>query len=459
MKNPISIIILAAGQGTRMRSALPKVMHSLAGVPMLIRVIQSAMALKPEHIYVVCGHERDQIRAQCQAYPITWIEQKEQLGTGDAVRQVLPLLKNPAERILILYGDVPLIQTKTLENLLENTEPNALGLLTVVLNNPTGMGRIVRESQGKILKIVEEKDATPEQKAIIETNTGIYVMSAENLQRWVPKIKANNAQKEFYLTDIISIAVAENAVINVCEVVDKQEVQGVNDRQQLIMLERFYQIQQANQLLLSGVTIIDPTRFDLRGKAKISQDVLIDINVILEGDVEIASGTIIGSNCYLKNVHIGKNVEIKPNCVIENATIGNDCKVGPFARIRPDTVLSDGVTVGNFVEIKKSQIGKGSKIPHLSYVGDTTMGENVNFGAGAITCNYDGVNKHQTVIGNHVFIGSDSQLIAPIIIEDDAFIGAGSTISKNAPANKLTLSRSKQQTLDQWQRPVKKEEK
>ncbi len=457
MTTSLNIIILAAGQGKRMRSQLPKVLHTIGGLSMLERVVKTAQSLRPKNIFVVYGHDGEKIRAQCAHLNVTWVEQTQQLGTGHAVQQVLPFLKDPHEKALILYADAPLLSKQTLTELIEHTPDNTLGILTTNHPQPTGLGRIIRNNKQQITHIVEEKDTTIEQRSIKEINSGVYVCSVQHLIQWLPQIKNTNQQKEFYLTDIIAYAVNDAVEIKSIKAVHWQEVQGINDRIQLAMLERYYQLQLAQQYMSFGVTLLDPARFDVRGNADISEDVTIDVNVILEGQIMIGQNSRIGANCILRNVQIGENVEIKANCVIEDTVIGNQCAIGPFARIRPGTVLKEKVSVGNFVEIKKSDIGAGSKIPHLSYVGDAVFGEKVNFGAGAITCNYDGISKNQTIIGNNVFIGSDSQLIAPVVIEDGAYIGAGSTISENAPANKLTLSRAKQQTIENWQRPVKDE--
>lgn len=455
MTSALNIIILAAGQGTRMRSALPKVLHKIGHLTLLERVVRTAKSLSPQHIYVVCGHQSERLRTECAHLEIQWIEQSQQLGTGHAVQQALPLLQNPEDKVLILYGDVPLITKNTLTHLLAITDENTLGILTAKLDNPFGFGRIIRNNNNQVIEIIEEKDASSAQKQIHEINTGVYATTVKQLQQWLPKLSNNNQQKEFYLTDIVKLAVQDNIKIATYIAHSNEEIQGVNDRAQLAQLERYFQYQLAKQYMLSGVTLRDPHRIDIRGNADISEDVTIDVNVILEGNVTIGSNSTIGANCVLRNVQIGDHVTIKDNCVLEDAIIHDHCAVGPFARIRPGTVLAEKVHVGNFVEIKKSTIGTGSKIPHLSYVGDATLGNHVNFGAGAITCNYDGITKKPTTIGNNVFIGSDSQLIAPVTIEDGAYIGAGSTISKNAPANKLTLSRSKQQTIENWQRPIK----
>lgn len=433
----LNVIILAAGQGTRMKSSQPKVLHCLAGKPLLQHVLETAQSLSPRNITIVYGHQGEKIRTQFENFAenLSWVEQKEQLGTAHAVMQVLPHLNNPDEKVLILYGDVPLISKQTLIELIDKTSQEQLGLLTVVLENPFGFGRIIRnKANHKIIKITEEKDASQTEKEIKEINVGIYLCSVKNLKISLSQISQNNIQKEFYLTDIVR----DNIDVSDIIVQNPYEVYGINDLEQLYILECYYQQNTARNLRLSGVRI--------------------DQNVIFEGNIEIGPDSRIGANSILKNIKIGRNTEIKPNSIIEDSVIGDDCKVGPFARIRPGTKLSSQVHVGNFVEIKNSQIHQKSKIPHLSYVGDTTMGESVNFGAGAITCNYDGANKHRTLIGNNVFIGSDVQLIAPIKIEDGSTIGAGSTISKNTPAYKLTLSRAKQQTIEHWVRP-KKEQK
>lgn len=429
----LNILILAAGQGTRMKSGLPKMLHMLSGKPLLQHVIEVGQSLHPHKIWLVYGHEGEKLKQAFENYPVEWIEQKEQLGTAHAVMQVLPHLKNPQEKVLILYGDMPLISPKTLKDLIEKTSHADLGLLTAVFNEPKGFGRILRDKDNKVIKIVEEKDADENQKKIKEINPGVYFTNVAHLQEWLPQISTKNAQQEYYLTDIV------NEKINIADVPveNPHEVYGVNDLEQLHQLECYHQQKIAKNLRLSGVMI---------GK-----------QVVFEGNIDIAPGTKIGSYCVLKNVKIAKNVEIRSHSVIEDSVIEANCTVGPFARIRPETHLCEKARVGNFVEIKKSRIGKGSKIPHLSYVGDTLMGEHVNFGAGAIICNYDGANKHQTVIENNVFIGSASQLVAPVKIEEGAFIGTGSTITKDAPAHKLTIARARQTTIQRWNRPKKQE--
>lgn len=448
---PLKVIILAAGQSKRMKTDISKVLHPLAGVPLLKRVVDTAQQLSPQTIYVV--YNNGKVREKLKDLPVQWIEQPQQLGTGHAVSEVLPKL-NDQDRILVLYGDVPLITVKTLQKLLTDTPKDALGILVVDRNNPFGYGRIIRKS-GKIIAIIEEKDATQKQRAIREINTGILTASAKHLKQWLPKVTNKNSQKEYYLTDVIAIAAkAKNKIIGIkAETIE--ETQGVNDRAELAILERYYQQQTAKQLMLQGVTIIDPNRFDLRGEIHCAQDVVIDCNVILEGKINIGTGSKIGAGTILKNVTIGENVEILPYCVIEDSIIGNNCKIGPLARVRPGCVIKNNVELGNFIELKKTQMGDNSKAHHHGYLGDSIIGENVNVGAGVITCNYDGANKYQTIIKDGAFIGSDSQLVAPVTINENAYIGSGSTITKDAPANKLTLGRAKQVTIENWKPPQK----
>ena len=427
----LNIIILAAGQGTRMKSVLPKVLHELSGRALLDHVISTVQLLSHQNIYVVIGYEAEQIKNyfKDKFKNINWIIQENLLGTGDAVKQALPYLKNADNRALILYGDMPLISSKTLQNLIAHTKQDQLGLITTHTNNPFGFGRIIRDKNNHIINIIEEKDASADQKKITEINPGIYLTTVKNLQHWLPKIKPNNSQKEFYLTDIVSMADAITSIM----AENSNEVLGVNDLEQLYQLECAHQAELAKKFRLSGV--------------------MVSSNVRFEGDVEIGAGSKIGANSIIKNSKIGKNVEVKPNTIIEDSVIHDECSIGPFARLRPGTVLDKKVKIGNFTEIKKSHIGEGSKVPHLSYVGDAVLGKNVNFGAGSIICNYDGVNKHQTVIENNAFIGSNSQLVAPVKIGEGAFIGAGSTITKDAPAHKLTVSRAKQTTVESWKPP------
>jgi bifunctional UDP-N-acetylglucosamine pyrophosphorylase/glucosamine-1-phosphate N-acetyltransferase len=453
----LGVVILAAGQGTRMRSSLPKVLHTLAGRPLLQHVISTAKALNPHRIAVVYGHGGEQVPAAFPEDGLTRTEQAEQLGTGHAVEQALPALKE-VDRVLVLYGDVPLIRESTLSTLVDVAGDTDLALLTVELENPTGYGRIVRAEGGAIQRIVEQKDATPEELAIREINTGILVVDRPRLEQWIEQLENDNAQGEFYLTDIVEAAVKEGVDVHSAQPADFDEVKGVNDRMQLAELERHYQRRQAEQLMRQGVTLRDPARFDLRGSLSVGQDVEIDINVLLEGNVSLGDGVRIGANTVIRNSSVEAGTQINENCVIEEATIGSECRIGPFSRIRPQTVLAESVRIGNFVEIKKSDVDEGSKINHLSYVGDSSVGKGVNIGAGTITCNYDGANKHKTIIGDYAFIGSDTQLVAPVEVGAGATIGAGSTITQDAPAETLSLSRSKQMSLKGWRRPVKKKD-
>jgi bifunctional UDP-N-acetylglucosamine pyrophosphorylase/glucosamine-1-phosphate N-acetyltransferase len=422
-------------------------------------VIHTAQQIAPATIpLVVYGHQGDLVRQQFSDSRVTWIEQKEQAGTGHALQQALPQIA-AQDTVLVLYGDVPLITSATLQQLLDQTPTEAIGLLTAQLTHPTGYGRIKRNSQGQVASIVEEKDATAAEKQINEINTGIFLIPASYLQRWLPKLENTNSQKEYYLTDIITFAVAEKIAIHALPVTQTEEVQGVNDRLQLMQLERYYQRQLAEKWLQQGVTIYDPQRLDIRGEVEIGQDVIIDVNVILEGRVIIGDGCVIGPNSLLRDTVLGKHVEIHANSVIEGARIDDHSRIGPFARIRPASILAADVHIGNFVEIKNSIINQGTKINHLSYIGDSEIGKNVNIGAGTITCNYDGVNKHKTVIGDDVRIGSDTQLVAPVVVGKGATIGAGSTITKHVPPHQLTLTHElKQRIVQDWQRPEKKEQ-
>ena len=437
-----------------MRSALPKVLHPLAGQPMLSHVIAAARQLNPTKLHLVIGHGAEQIQQQIPDSDIHWVEQTEQLGTGHAVQQVLPHLPDTGQ-VLVLYGDVPLIQSRTLEQLLQTAPSQGIGLLTVPLADPAGYGRIVRDAQGQIQAIVEQKDASPEQQQIQEINTGILTLSAQALHHWLPQLSNDNAQNEYYLTDLIALCVQHGQSVAAVQPQSVQEIQGVNSRQQLAELERVYQRQQAECLMQAGVSVLDPARLDIRGQVNVGQDTTLDVNVILSGECQIGSGCSIGPNVLIHNSRIGDNVTIKANSVIEDAVVHNHADIGPFARLRPGTDLGENARIGNFVETKNAQIGQGSKINHLSYVGDAEVGQDVNIGAGTITCNYDGANKHKTIIKDRVFIGSDTQLVAPVTVEEGATIGAGSTITRTAPAEALSLSRTKQRTLEGWQRPTK----
>ncbi|OUR63231.1 UDP-N-acetylglucosamine diphosphorylase/glucosamine-1-phosphate N-acetyltransferase [Colwellia sp. 39_35_sub15_T18] len=450
----LSVVILAAGKGTRMRSSLPKVLHVVADKPMVAHVIDSARQLGATNIYVVYGFGGDVLKASIAGDDLTFVEQAEQLGTGHAVDQASPFLQDD-EDVLVLYGDVPLTKVSTLENLLQVKPENGMALLTVHLANPTGYGRIVRQAE-KVVGIVEQKDANPEQLAIKEANTGILLANGGDLKRWLSGLSNENAQGEYYLTDIIAAAHNEGKVIATAHPETEVEVEGANNRVQLAALERAYQARLAEELMIAGASLRDPARIDIRGDLFVGREVSIDINCLFEGAVELADGVKIGANCILKNCSIAENVEIKPNTIIEDAVIGENCSVGPFARIRPGTIMNKDSHVGNFVEIKKSTLGEGSKAGHLTYLGDTMVGKNVNIGAGTITCNYDGVNKSQTIIDDNAFIGSNSSLIAPIYIGSTATIGAGSVIAKDVENGELAVARGKQRNIKNWQRPTKK---
>ncbi|EIJ41746.1 UDP-N-acetylglucosamine diphosphorylase/glucosamine-1-phosphate N-acetyltransferase [Beggiatoa alba B18LD] len=451
----LALVILAAGQGKRMYSDLPKVLHQLADKPLLQHVLETAYQLQPQQLYLVYGHGGTQLKTAFAQAPVTWVEQAQQLGTGHAVAQVLPYLTNQ-QRLLVLYGDVPLIPAQTLLNLCEKTPPEQVGVLTMTVDNPHGYGRIVRDTSGKVCKIIEEKDADETIKAIREINTGIMLIPINPLRKWLQQLTNHNAQGEYYLTDIIALAVQEAVGITTHAPAHEYDVLGVNDRLQLATLERYYQQQQVTQLMQQGLSVRDPARLDIRGQVNIGRDVCVDINVIFEGTVKLGNRVKIGAHCVLKDVDIADDVEIRSHCVLESCAIGAGSLIGPFARLRPETVLAEQVHIGNFVEVKKTTVGTGSKINHLSYIGDSEIGAQVNIGAGTITCNYDGVNKFKTVIEDNAFIGSDTQLVAPVRVAKGATIGAGSTVVRDTPADKLTLSRAQQVTIEHWQRPIKK---
>lgn len=447
----INAIILAAGKGTRMNSAKPKVLQKLSDKTLLEHVLIQAQQLCSQ-VHIVYGFGGEQVQKAINDDTINWVEQVEQLGTGHAVAQAMPQIDDDSIS-LILYGDVPLIASSTLKKLVAQAQKQGVALLSIILKNPTGYGRIVRKNN-QIQAIIEQKDANNEQLAITEVNTGIMAVNSGLLRAYLDKLDTNNAQGELYLTDIIAMAVNDGKTIASVIADNEFEVAGVNDKIQLAELERVFQKNQATKFMQDGLTLKDPLRFDCRGSLSFGQECEIDVNVVIEGKVSLGNNTTIAPNCSLKNTKIGNNVSIFPNSVIEDAVIGDGASIGPFARIRPETTIGENAKIGNFVEVKKSVIGKSSKISHLSYVGDTVMGEAVNIGAGVITCNYDGVNKHQTTIEDGVFVGSDSQLIAPVTIGKNATIGAGSTISKDAPSEQLTLSRAKQSSLKNWQKPT-----
>ncbi len=456
MSTPLNVVILAAGKGTRMHSDLPKVLHPLAGRPLIEHVIAAADSLAAERICVVYGHGGDVLPQVVGRGDLAWVMQEPQLGTGHAVQQALPRL-DPAAVALILYGDVPLIRAETLQELVLLARGDALALLTISLANPSGYGRIVRNAQGSVERIVEHKDATPEELAIHEVNTGIMAVPAKRLSAWLARLSNNNAQGEYYLTDIIAMAAAERVRVLPCHPGAMWEVLGVNSRAQLAELERTHQHNLAEALLLQGVTLIDPKRIDIRGELACGRDVLIDVNCVFEGRVALADGVKIGANCVLRNVEVAAGAEILPFSHLDGAKVGADSRIGPYARIRPGTELAAETHIGNFVEIKNSQVGFNSKINHLSYVGDATVGSKVNIGAGTITANYDGANKHRTDIEDNASIGSNCVLVAPVRIGAAATIGAGSVISKSAPAGELTVARAKAVTIAGWKRPVKKQ--
>lgn len=451
----LHVIILAAGKGTRMYSSLPKVLHPIAGKPMVSHVIATAKALNATQTHLVYGFGGDQLQARLVNESVIWVEQREQLGTGHAVAQAMPAIPDDAD-VLILYGDTPLIRTETLQTLLAAKPAQGVGLLTVTLANPAGYGRIVRDRQDRVIGIVEQKDASAEQLAIQEVNTGVIVAGARQLKDWLSRVTNQNAQGEYYLTDIIGMAAAEQVAIQTVQAPREEEVQGANNHLQLAALERYFQKIQADTLMLKGVHLMDPARFDLRGTLECGQDVAIDTNVIIEGHVVLGDRVVIGTGCVLKDCTIAADSIVSPYTVMESSTLAEGCTVGPFTRLRPGARLGAKVHVGNFVEMKNARLGDGSKAGHLSYLGDSEIGKDVNIGAGTITCNYDGANKHKTIIGDNVFVGSDTQLVAPVSVGEGATLAAGSTITRDVGANELVLTRVKQTHITGWQRPTKK---
>ncbi|WP_028024426.1 bifunctional UDP-N-acetylglucosamine diphosphorylase/glucosamine-1-phosphate N-acetyltransferase GlmU [Enterovibrio calviensis] len=448
-----SAVILAAGKGTRMYSNLPKVLHTLAGKPMVKHVIDTCCSLGAQDLHLVYGHGGDDMKAALAEEPVNWVLQAEQLGTGHAVNQAASEFKDD-EQILILYGDVPLISEQTVENLLDAQPNGGIALLTVVLDDPSGYGRIVRRN-GPVVAIVEDKDASQEQKLIKEINTGVMVATGRDLRRWLSALKNENAQGEYYLTDVIAIAHDEGRAVEAVHPESAIEVEGVNNRIQLARLERAFQAAQAEKLLESGVMLRDPARFDLRGQLQCGTDVEIDVNVVIEGTVTLGDNVVIGAGCVLKDCEIDDNTVVRPYSVIEGASVGEECTVGPFARLRPGAELVGDSHVGNFVEVKNTRLGKGSKANHLTYLGDADIGDRVNIGAGTITCNYDGANKFKTVIEDDVFVGSDSQLVAPVTIKKGATIGAGTTVTASVDEGQLVITRAKSRAIDGWKRPTK----
>jgi bifunctional UDP-N-acetylglucosamine pyrophosphorylase/glucosamine-1-phosphate N-acetyltransferase len=450
----LGVVILAAGKGTRMRSALPKVLHPLAGRPLLSHVLDAAEALGAAKVCVVFGHGGEQVPNALPDADCAWVEQTERLGTGHAVQQAM-LSMAGMDRVLVLYGDVPLIEPETLNRLVADSACTDLGLLTMTLSDPTGYGRIVRDKRGAVLRIVEQKDASEAELRINEVNTGIIVADRARLEEWLEGIGNDNVQGEYYLTDVIGLATDAGVDVVTTQPETLEEVAGVNDRAQLAELERYHQRRLAESLMRAGTSLMDPARIDIRGHLACDRDVVIDVNLVCEGRVRIGANARIGPNCLLKDCDIGPGAEILANCVIEGAKVGAGAKVGPFARLRPEADIAGGCHIGNFVEIKKSQVGEGSKVNHLSYIGDTQIGSDVNVGAGTITCNYDGAHKHRTIIGDNAFIGSNCALVAPVTVGAGATLGAGSVIARDAPADKLTLTRAPQVTIEHWQRPLK----
>ena len=453
MSQALHVVILAAGEGKRMKSKRPKVLQAIAGKPMLGHVVDAARSLGPDAIHIVHGHASDQVQAAFAAQgDLQWAEQASQLGTGHAVQQAMPGIPDDS-RVLVLYGDVPLIRSESLRSLLEST--GVLGVLAAELADPHGYGRLLLDAQGRVAAIVEQKDATAEQAAVRLVNTGIIIADASRLRGWLAGLRNGNSQGEYYLTDIFATAAAEGQAASVVRVADPEETEGANDAWQLATLERAFQLRAARGLALQGVRFADPARVDIRGKVSVGEDVEIDVDVILEGEVELGAGTRIGPFCRIRNARLGAGTTVHAHCDIDGAVAGADCTIGPYARLRPGTELAEGVHIGNFVETKKARFGKGSKANHLSYLGDAQIGSRVNIGAGTITCNYDGVNKATTTIGDGAFIGSNSALVAPVTIGSEATIGAGSVITRDAPEGELTVARGRQHSIPAWRRPKK----
>ena len=469
----LDVVILAAGKGTRMNSNLPKVMHKIAGKPMIEHVVDCASSLGTEHIHLVVGHGADVIKRHflgdhstegyvsyegLKGSELSFVNQDNQLGTGHAVQQAMPNIpaRSVEDRVLVLYGDVPLVSKDTLQELIDTSANAPLGVLTLFTQNPEGLGRIIRDDSHQLRAIVEERDASEDQKGINEVNSGILITSAIELKDWLSRLSNDNAQGEYYLTDIIAMAVADGHVVESLTTGDEYEVQGVNDKLQLCMLERHFQMIQAQALLATGVTVMDPTRVDIRGDISYGRDLTIDVNVVLEGQIKLGNNVSIGANCIIKDATLGDDVTLLPGTIIDGAVIGNAATIGPYARLRPGTVLADSVKIGNFVETKKAVMGNGSKANHLAYIGDAAIGAGVNIGAGTIFCNYDGVNKHTTTLGDNVFVGSNSVLVAPVELENGVFVAAGSVINRAVPCDNLAVGRAKQRNVTGWKRPAKK---
>jgi bifunctional UDP-N-acetylglucosamine pyrophosphorylase/glucosamine-1-phosphate N-acetyltransferase len=444
----LEVIVLAAGRGTRMRSSLPKVLHALAGIPLLAHVLETARALSPRALHVVVGHGAESVRVALDAEDIHWVEQREQLGTGHAVLQAMPAVHDDSE-VLVLYGDVPLLQAQTLSALIEASP----ALLTAELQNPAGYGRILRDAAGHLLAVVEDKDASEAQRALREVNTGVLAMSAADLKAFLPRVGNANSQSEYYLPDVLPLALAQGRHVGSVRAASELDILGVNDRQQLSIVERELQRRRASELMLQGVGLADPARIDIRGSLRCGRDVFIDVNAVFEGTVVLGDGVLVGPNCVLRDCEIGHGSTVQAMSHIQEACIGRGCSVGPFARLRPGTVLADEARVGNFVETKKASVGRGSKINHLSYIGDSELAAGVNIGAGTITCNYDGVNKHRTVIGRGAFVGSNATLVAPLRIGAEGFVAAGSTVTRDIGDAELGVARGRQRNISGWQRP------
>ncbi|MEM8548102.1 MAG: bifunctional UDP-N-acetylglucosamine diphosphorylase/glucosamine-1-phosphate N-acetyltransferase GlmU [Pseudomonadota bacterium] len=456
MNDQLVACVLAAGRGKRMRSDIPKVLQPLAHQPLLAHVLDTTATLGVGATVLVYGHGGDAVQAAFPDPALHWAHQAEQLGTGHAVQQAMTAITDQ-QRVLVLCGDVPLLTAATLQRLCDETPADAVGVLTVHVADPTGYGRIIRSADSAVQRIVEERDATDAERAINEINSGVFVLPAAPLRQWLDALQPENNQGEYYLTDVVAMAVAAGVAVVGVVGDDADEIMGINDRAQLAAAERVYQRRQADALMHAGARLADPARIDVRGTVTVGRDVFIDVNAVLEGTVSLGDGVQIGPNCVIKDAVLGAGTVVHPHSLIDDATLGMNCQIGPFARLRPGSQLADKAKVGNFVEIKKAEIGPGSKVNHLTYIGDATIGTDVNVGAGTITCNYDGANKHRTVIGDGAFIGSGVELVAPVEVGSNATIGAGSTISRPAPADKLTVSRARQTTLDGWQRPKKKE--